>query len=476
MKKGITLLLLIVLSFCAGIAGAFTFYKQQLKNAPVVYDAPYSIPSARAGYTSAVESADFVKASEAATPCVVYIKVKIPGKQSTAFWDPFFDFFGNFGPSEASGSGVIVTADGYIVTNAHVVDGATEIQVNLNKHNKNYTAKVIGIDKSTDLALIKIEAKDLPFIQFTNSDNLKTGQWVVAVGNPFNLASTVTAGIVSARGRNLNIVKAQFPIESFIQTDAAINPGNSGGALVNTDGYLVGINSAILSKTGSYAGYGFAIPSNIVKKVITDLKESGYVMRAFLEADVMDLDDRTANKFNGDVSGVYVADISKGGNADNAGIKPGDLIIKADGRVIESRAFFDEQLAYHRPGDKIKITILSDGQEFEKTVTLTNQQGTTSLEKTKVYHSDKLNCDFTEISKMEKEKAGVERGFRISNIGPGTMQRYGLPEGFIIVTFNGKTYTDVPSLERDMLTAGGKVTIQGVTPEGVKGTYSFYLF
>ncbi|HYH02216.1 MAG TPA: trypsin-like peptidase domain-containing protein, partial [Bacillota bacterium] len=289
MKK---IVVFIAAGMISGFAGSWLFSLTDKKDI-VSWEAPFSGNAERVSYSgSAVNAPDFVKASETATPTVVFIKTVSNMNQRQTIWDEWFgwDPFGNMGPVSSTGSGVIITDDGYIVTNHHVIDGADKIDVVLNGNKKTYTAKVVGTDPSTDLAVLKIEAKNLPKISVANSENLKTGEWVVAVGNPFNLTSTVTAGIVSAKGRNINIVNNQFPIESFIQTDAAINPGNSGGALVNTSGELVGINTAIMSKTGAYNGYGFAIPSNIVAKVVKDIIDFGEVQRAFTGMDVRDID------------------------------------------------------------------------------------------------------------------------------------------------------------------------------------------
>jgi Do/DeqQ family serine protease len=426
---------------------------------------------------------DFVKASQVARPCVVYIKVLLAeGEQESPFqgmWDPF-GWFGNSGPVAASGSGVIISPDGYIVTNSHVVKGATQIEVVMNNNKRSFTGKVIGIDASSDLALIKIESSGLPFISFANSDELPIGEWVMAVGNPFNLTSTVTAGIVSAKGRNINLVQNQFPIESFIQTDAAINPGNSGGALVNVDGKLVGINTAILSKTGSYAGYGFAIPSNIVKKVINDIKEFGYVQRGFVEADVIDIDDALLKKINdndANVNGVYARYVVEGGNGDRAGLKKGDIIIKVNDVDVYTKSNYDEQLAYHRPGDKVKLTVKRGKEIKEVTVTLTNLQGNTSLSSEhNAVHSKTLGADFEPLSKLEKEKYHVTNGIRVTNITSGPIRSYNLQDGFIITGFNGKEYSDPNDLINAMENAGNQISIQGIDQNGNRQNFSFYRY
>ena len=480
-QKVIAFVLLTIFIFCAGLAGAF-FYVGRLTENIAESGTQQKLPVHKTGIQLAGEAAgaspEFIRASEISRPCVVYIKVQSTGRQESPFgWDPFFDFFGNIGPVSSSGSGVIISSDGYIVTNSHVVDKAEKIEVILNNNKRSYTGTIVGQDPSSDLALIKIEAKNLPYISFSNSDALPIGGWVLAVGNPFNLTSTVTAGIVSAKGRNINLVQNQFPIESFIQTDAAINPGNSGGALVNTNGELVGINTAIFSKTGSYTGYGFAIPSNIVKKVVNDIKDFGYVQRAFIEADVIDIDERVLDKLEDEnVNGVYVRVVVEDGNAEKAGIRTGDLILKVDGHTVDSRALFDEQLAYHRPGQMVTMTIKRGNDIKDVKVTLTNQRGTTSLEKSKSYHSDYLGADLEEITKLEKEKFGVTNGFRVFNISNGQISRMNLPEGFIITAFNRKTYSDPAALIQAMESASGKIIIDGIHPNGSRSTYSFYLY
>ncbi len=411
----------------------------------------------------------FVKASEIARPCVVYIKVQSEQRVQSFFWDPF----GTMGQVSSSGSGVIISSDGYIVTNSHVVKSAEKIEVILNNNKKSFVGKVVGFDASSDLALVKIEASGLPYITFANSDDLPIGDWVLAVGNPFNLTSSVTAGIVSAKGRNINLVHNQFPIESFIQTDAAINPGNSGGALVNVDGNLVGINTAIMSQTGSYAGYGFAIPSNIVKKIIGDLKEFGYVQRAFLEADVVDIDENLAATIKTDnVNGVYVRSVIEDGNADKAGLRKGDIIVKANNNTIETLGQFEEQLAYHRPGDKIALVVKRGNDLTEIKVTLTNMNGTLGLEKSAVYHSEYLGADLSPISKIEMQKYGVGGGIRVSNQS-GRITRFNLQDGFVITSINNQSYTDPKDLEKAIQNAGGTISIQGINADGSKASYFF---
>ncbi len=481
-QKIVKYFLLVVISFCAGLAGAFALYNQVVLP-QIVLQSQQSNPYQNNYRTAALSSetaagVDFVNASDIARPSVVYIKVQSTVKQSDPFGFGFWDFFGNIGPVSSSGSGVIISADGYIATNAHVVQNADKIEVVMNNNKRSFIAKVVGMDASSDLAVLKIEAKDLPAIQFANSDQLAIGQWVLAVGNPFNLTSTVTAGIVSAKGRNINIVQNQFPIESFIQTDAAINPGNSGGALVNTDGRLVGINTAILSKTGSYNGYGFAIPANIVRKIVNDIKDFGYVQRAFIEAEVVDIDERILQTLKDDnINGVYAKFVLEGGEAYKAGLRQNDLILQVNGRKIDTRAEFDETLAYHRPGDKVKMIIKRGKEAKELTVTLTNQRGTTTLEKGKSLKSDYLGAEFEEITKMEKEKFGISYGARIFNISSsGQIRKMNLPEGFIITSVNRKNFSSLQDMISTMENATGNIRIDGLNPNGSRASFSFYLY
>jgi len=385
------------------------------------------------------------------------------------------DFFGRRGPVASSGSGVILTDDGYIVTNNHVVKDADVIEVITNNQKQSYKAKIIGTDPSTDLALLKIEGSNLPHLTLGNSDNVEIGEWVLAVGNPFNLTSTVTAGIVSAKGRNINIVNNQFPIESFIQTDAAINPGNSGGALVDLNGKLIGINTAIASNTGSYNGYGFAIPVNIVAKIVKDLIEFKEVQRGFTGMDVKDIDADLAKKLNiNNNLGVYVSSVLAEGPADNAGLRAGDIIIKVNGREIDSKSIFDEHIEYLRPGEKAKMTIIRNGKEMEFAVSLLNREGTTAIMRKGTVSSEILGADFQAVPKIEKDKLGIKNGIRISNLRQGRMAGMGLSDGFIIISLNKKEYEKPDELIKDLEKVRGQIVIDGIFPNGGRGVFSFY--
>lgn len=435
---------------------------------------------------------DLTYAAEKALPAVVHIKyvqnskittVEVEDPFSDFFSDPF-GFFGNPGGGEkrkqkvqtpkreASGSGVIISADGYIVTNNHVVDGADELTVTLND-NREFNARIIGTDKTTDLALIKIDGKNLPTLPIGDSEKLKVGEWVIAVGNPFNLNNTVTAGIVSAKARSLYA----NGVESFIQTDAAINAGNSGGALVNTQGELVGINAMLYSQTGSYSGYGFAIPTTIMNKVVDDLKKYGTVQRAVLSIMGMDVHnylDQQKAKGNevdlGAIDGIYVDKVEDGGAAAEAGIVKGDVIVGIDGKKITKMAELNEFLASKRPGDKVRITFLHEKSKKEKTVTLKNTQGSTELVKSA--DLDVLGANFKEITDAQKKDLEISYGLEIIKINDGVMKKAGLTKGFIIQKVNEepvKTLDDLQNIVKEASTSKEPVLyIQGVYPTGKK--------
>ena len=411
---------------------------------------------------------DLTYAAEKALPAVVHIKYVQNSKVKTVevqddpfggfFSDPF-GFFGNPGGGtqrrqvqtpkrEATGSGVIISADGYIVTNNHVVEGADELTVTLND-NSEYSARIIGTDKTTDLALIKVSAKNLPTLPIGDSDKLKVGEWVLAVGNPFNLSSTVTAGIVSAKARSLGA----NGVESFIQTDAAINAGNSGGALVNTSGELVGINAMLYSKTGSYSGYGFAIPTTIMNKVVEDLKKYGSVQRAVLDIqgqdvhNYIDMQKEKGEKVDlGTNNGIYIAKVNDGGAGEAAGLKEGDVITKVDNKNVSKMAELQEYLNSKRPGDKISITYLRNKKSITKTVTLKNAQGTTQV--LKAADADLLGGYFKEITDKQKEELGINYGIEVVKVGDGALKDSGIGKGFIIQVANEQPVRSVDDFQK----------------------------
>ncbi|NMM49486.1 trypsin-like peptidase domain-containing protein [Marinigracilibium pacificum] len=480
-------LFVILVSFLSGLGGAY-FYSQLNseagKNDEFVFASNDSAGS-NPQFTSAEElpstqksvlpnlNVDFRVASEKTTESVVYIKTMVRGRSNGSFYEWFF---GSGSPSlrVGSGSGVIYTSDGYIITNNHVIEGADEIEVMAKE--RSYKAQIIGTDPSTDIAVLKIEAKGLPAIELGSSRDVAVGEWVLAVGNPFNLTSTVTAGIVSAKGRSINILKGNFPIESFIQTDAAINPGNSGGALVNANGELIGINTAILSKTGSYAGYGFAVPIDIAKKVVNDLINYREVQKAFIGASVIDITyENREYSPDGSTNGVLITRLNSDGAAEKAGLKEGDLIYKINDIPVPNKIAYDETLGYYSPGEKITIFVKRNDENLSRQLTLTNALGTTSIIKRELYSSERLGADFVSLSPDELKAYDIKGGIRIKNVKPGLIERMDLSEEFIITKVNGEVINSAEELADLLQNARGRVVVEGINQRGVKGYFS-YLF
>ncbi|MEO5997834.1 MAG: Do family serine endopeptidase [Chitinophagaceae bacterium] len=438
---------------------------------------------------------DFEKAASKAAPAVVHIKTLTKAKQVAENQDPrnnpFRDFFGDgngmgdlFGDQgrsreqRASGSGVIISADGYIVTNNHVVDGADELTVTLN-NKKDFKAKVVGRDASTDLAVLKIEGKNLPLLTFANSENVHLGQWVLAIGYPLNLETTVTSGIVSAKSRSLGINSrnSKTPVESFIQTDAAVNPGNSGGALVNTDGDVIGINSAIASPTGSYAGYSYAIPSNLVQKVVSDIIKYGSSKRAYLGvmfgSDQMSEEDRAKNNIK-EGEGVFVMDVSKGSAAEEAGVQKGDFITKVNGRTVNTGTEMVEQISVMRPGDKINISFVHNGNAKTTQVTLKGATGTYESIKEQVV--DQLGATFENLDKAAAAKLNLQGGVMVKNLNQGILtDQTRIKEGFIITKVNNTRISSVDGLKEAIKSAGNTAVISGVYANQPQNEYQYAL-
>jgi len=435
--------------------------------------------------------ADFTDAASAAIPATVHIKTKTVRSVSNNLpkRNPFSDLFGIdpddfFGdrsrslPEMGSGSGVIISDDGYIVTNNHVVDGADEVMVTLS-NKKSFKAKVIGTDPSSDLAVVKVDAKGLPFLLYGNSDDVKVGQWVLAVGYPLYLETTVTAGIVSAKGRSIEINSRQSktPIESFIQTDAAVNPGNSGGPLINPQGQLIGINSAIASPTGSYAGYSFTIPVNIVKKIVSDLMKYGTTQRAYLGIEYArdNLSDEV-KKQEGikDDEGVFVLNVTTNGAAAEAGLKKGDVITKVNNVSVNSGSEMVGQIATYRPGDKIKVTYKREGKEFEVPITLRNSTGTLEVVKNSVY--DRLGADLQTLSKKDATTLSVKGGVVVKSISEkGLFSKTRMEEGFVILKVNGREVLTVEDFRKALEAAGtSSAKLEGVYP-GYDGAFTYPL-
>lgn len=435
---------------------------------------------------------DFVSASRKTVNAVVSVKNYKEQTQSR-YSNPFEEFFFGFPQQEndpntpsGTGSGVIVSEDGYIVTNNHVIKGSNKIEVTLNNQ-QTYTADLVGTDPNTDIALLKIEEKGLSFISFVNSDNINVGDWVLAVGNPFGLNSTVTAGIVSAKGRNINILSrnAQNPIESFIQTDAAINPGNSGGALVNPNGDLVGINTAISSPTGVYSGYGFAVPSNLVKKVVEDIKQYGMVQRGYLGILGFDLSDEASVKsYNKEnkaelktQQGVYVTGLSENGGAIDAGIEKGDIITEVNGQRINTFGALSSSIGSKRPGDKVTVKVLRNGKERSYNVTLKDQKGNTKVRSiSDLTATEKLGADFEPLTEKQKINFGIEHGVIVKNISQnGKLKSIGISDGYIILKINEKEVKDEKDIEKILKNHTGRVNISYVDPYGRIYTRGFTL-
>ncbi len=452
-----------------------------------------TVSSAPAG-----QPVDLTYAAEKSLPSVVYIKSVINSKtQTVEYSDPFQDFFsdpfgGFFGRGQnnngtrkrqvqtpkraAAGSGVIISADGYIVTNNHVVDGADELTVTLNENSKEYSARIIGADKTTDLALIKIDAKNLPAIVIANSDNVKVGEWVLAVGNPLGLNNTVTAGIVSAKARQMG-----EGVASMIQTDAAINQGNSGGALVNTNGALIGINAMIYSQTGSNIGYGFAIPTAIMNKVVDDIKKYGAVQRAMIGirgGDVSNKVDAEKEKGNdidyGTMEGIYIDEVVEDGAAAAAGLQKDDVITAIDGKKIKKFGELQGVIAQKRPGDKVKVTFLRNKKEKTVMLTLKNEQGNTKVVKNA--DVDVLGIDVRPITDSQKKQLEISYGLEVLKVSGGKMKEAGVPKGFIIQVVNDQPMRSFDDLQEAVKDAKDQMlVIKGIFPTGKRGGFVVYL-
>ncbi|MBM3452822.1 MAG: Do family serine endopeptidase [Bacteroidetes bacterium] len=431
---------------------------------------------------------DFIQASENTINSVVHVTTKVV--QTSFQRDIFQEFF--YGPGaggrefkqygSGSGSGVIVSSEGYIVTNNHVIEDASEIEVTLNDNSK-YSAKVVGTDPATDIAILKIEGSGFLPIPLGNSDDLKIGEWVLAVGNPFNLTSTVTAGIVSAKARNINLLADRskqdvIPIESFIQTDAAVNPGNSGGALVNTKGELVGINTAIASETGSYSGYSFAVPVNLVEKVMRDLIDYGIVQRGYLGVQINDITQEIKTKNNlPNTKGVYVAKVIEDGSADKAGIKDGDVILKIGTKEVNSVASLQEEIGKRRPGDKVSVTVRTKkGEEEIKELILRNKEGETKLiSKEEVNKNVALGATFVELTEKEKKELNITYGVKVKSIQPGKLKSIGLTEGMVISKVNNEPIESVEQLTSKLNGGNRGILLEIVTESGQRDYKGFGL-
>lgn len=420
------------------------------------------------------ETLNFNYAAEHTVRAVVHVKTITERRSHNQ--NPLYEFFygdqyqRRLQPLLGFGSGVIISPDGYIVTNNHVIENSDEVEVVLNDK-RTFKARVVGADPSTDLALLKIKAENLTFVPYGNSDDLRLGDWVLAIGNPFNLTSTVTAGIVSAKGRNLRILPGQYRIESYIQTDAALNRGNSGGALVNTRGELVGINSAIISPTGGYAGNSFAIPVTIVKKFVEDIKEFGEVQRAVLGVIIQDVTDKLTKEHNlKKIEGVFINGLRENGAAIEAGIKVGDVIISINGVEVNSTAELQEEITKFRPKDKVEVIIKRKGKTKQFDIILRNMQGNTSI----IRSTDLiLGAKFEELTKDVKDKYRISDGVKIVKVGDGLLKELGLRKGYIITRINDKRVDSVTDLKNNLGSERAIYSIEGVQPNGTFFSYKF---
>ena len=482
----------------ATTVGAFTYFNVKNENSDFNYFAPKNNDAKYASFNMSGVGDDFVKAAKMTVPAVVSIKNFSNKKTRTTEQDLFDQFFGNpFGGNPRQqqqtpppnmptgmGSGVIISPDGYIISNNHVIAGATKLEVVLS-NKKSYVANLVGTDPTTDIALLKIEEKGLPYLNFSNSDNAEVGQWVLAVGNPMGLNSTVTAGIVSAKGRSIDLLSQQSrtPIESFIQTDAAINPGNSGGALVNTNGELIGINSAISSKTGYYEGYGFAVPANLARKVVEDIKQFGLVQRGFLGVVPLDLSDQRSvaaynqqkktNLKTGD--GVYLIEVAEKGGAEDAGLRTGDIITKVDNTLVSSYYDLSFAVGSKRPGDKVAVTYTRNGKQNTVNVTLKDQKGGTSLRsKADLSVTEKIGSEFEPLSEKFKTDYGLNSGVIAKNVIDGSeISKIGVVDNYIVIEVNGKPVNSQKDIEKILQGYSGNVQIKYVDEYGRITTRGF---
>lgn len=472
MKRSIFIVVVLVAAAIGGVLGSMVTIRyfnpnaaytsiderQQLLLANYNGDSSYNIP----------KGLDFRTAANLVRTSVVHIRTSYGSGDFSV--NPLQFRFET--PARSSGSGVIVSDDGYIVTNNHVIEDATNIEVVMS-NNERYYAKVIGKDISTDLALIKIKAGNLPFVKYGDSDRISAGEWVLAIGNPFDLNSTVTAGIVSAKARNIGILRNQsgLGVEAFIQTDAAVNPGNSGGALVNLRGELIGINTAIATSSGSYQGYSFAIPVSLVRKVMDDLLEFGIVQRGMLGIQIRDVNAQVAEELQLPTSqGVLVNRVNRGSAAEQSGILSGDVIIGIEGHQVNSVSELQEIVARHRPGKEIIVSYFRDGVKNETTTQLKNFEGTDVIEKKEVRY-EFSGATFEDVSYKELTKLELEGGVKITSIGEGKWKKSGLKEGFVIAYIDKIPVDDIEDLNRILDFKKGGILVEGFSSTGERGTY-----
>ncbi|KAB2814679.1 trypsin-like peptidase domain-containing protein [Phaeocystidibacter luteus] len=462
----------------AGGAAAVVGYTQLVDSPQQVVIQQNQTPSViRTANGAPIQWDSFSEAAEMAVNSVVHVKTAV---EQGYYVSPFRGFGfgqGNMTPRivEGTGSGVIISENGYIVTNNHVIANAQSVEVMLND-NREYEAEVIGTDPTTDIAVLKIAAEGLQPLTIANSDDLRLGQWVLAVGNPFNLNSTVTAGIVSAKGRSINIIDEQSAIESFIQTDAAVNPGNSGGALVNLNGDLVGINTAISTHTGSFEGYSFAVPSNLARKVVDDIIEYGQVQRAYLGVNITNVTPELSEQFDLDLNtGVYIADVVEGSAAEDAGLERGDVITQINNRPVTRTSELLEVIGSKRPGDAVQVTVDRGGNSRSLNLTLTNSSGNTDLVRAEPETGNELGGTFRGLSEADKRQLKLRNGVVVTDPGTGELAKAGVPRGFVITKVNNQRVDS----EEDILAVvaeikpGDGLLIQGYHPNGKPDFFAF---
>ena len=419
---------------------------------------------------------DFTYAAEQTVHAVVHVHIKMMGTTDS----PIMDFFygdRNSKSREVSGygSGVIISGDGYIITNNHVIENAESVDVTLNDK-RTFTAKVVGRDPGSDIALLKINADNLPYIKYGDSDQLRLGEWVLAVGNPFNLTSTVTAGIVSAKGRSLGLNEGAYSIESFIQTDAALNMGNSGGALVNTKGLLVGITSAIFSPSGAYFGYSFAIPVTIVKKVVDDIKKYGEVQRALIGVNIKDVESEDADKYKlPEVKGVLITRVLDGGAAKEAGLKENDVILKFDGNAVNSVSELQEHVGEKRPGDKAEVTYFRNGKESSVPLVMKNMAGNTKVVTPEMEGSEDVvfGARLEPLGSSDMSSLNVDYGVKVVEVNKGKFKEIGIAPGYIILSVNGKKVKSPVDVRQNSDNGAKLKDIEGILPNGTEFNYTF---
>ncbi len=466
-----------LLAIAGGIAAVLIYTAIDQKEPTYIVQETSGMQYVNLPTAETIAPTNFIVAAETAVDAVVHVKTKTYREGSG---NPFYDlFFGYRDDGEPElklgyGSGVILTSDGYIVTNNHVIKGSEEVEVILNDK-RSFDAEIMGTDPNTDLAVLKIRENNLPFLRFGNSDNLRLGEWVLAVGNPYNLTSTVTAGIVSAKARNIGILGEVLDIESFIQTDAAVNPGNSGGALVNTNGDLVGINAAIASRTGAFTGYSFAIPVSLVKKVVEDIIEYGTVQRALLGITIKELDADAAREYNIDnIAGVLVAGLRSNGAAIDAGILVNDVITAINGVEVNSPAELQEQVSRYRPNDKISVTINRKNQIIKMDVVLRNPEGGTGIVERQEAVSA-FGASFEELSSSEKRNLGIKNGVRVVDVNNGKFRSRGIKEGYVITQINNRSVNKAEDVRKIVEAAERGIYIEGIYPDGNFAYYTIPL-